>query len=96
MTNIIDLNNMAPVPGGAVCDGLFSLQPNFVGGRKDGQLAPVEWQPYRRCESGQPLEDYQQPPDKHYVLFSAGRSLRYIHSSLLPADYKYTEDPASE
>ncbi len=96
MTHIIELNKLKPARDGADCDGLFSLQPHYVGGRRDGQLAPVEWQPFRRCESGQPLEEYQQPPDKHYLLFVDRRSLRYIHSSLLPADYKYTEDPASE
>jgi len=92
----IDFERMQPVPDGAHRDGLFGLQPFYIGGRKDGQSVPAGYQPFHRFETGQPMEDDQQPPDRHYVLFADGRSLRYIHSSLVPADYKYTEDPASE
>lgn len=95
---MIDISHMKPVPGGAFCDGVYSLQPNFIGGRKDGQLAPAEWQPYRRSESGQPLNDNQPLPPRYYVLFADGYSslLRYVDSALLPADYKYTDDDPGE
>jgi hypothetical protein len=84
----IDLSRMKPVPTGAHRGGL-SGQPNYVGGRLDGRLAPAEWQPYRRSGSGQPLADDQQPPQEHYVLFvvDGGYLYHYIHCSILPADY---------
>jgi hypothetical protein len=84
----LDFTRMSPVPGGAFRGGL-SGQPNYVGGRLDGQLAHAGWQPFRRSSSGQPLPDDLPPPPEHYVLFIAdGRYLwHYIHASLLPADY---------
>lgn len=85
----IDFARMKPVPSGAHRGGL-SGQPNFIGGRLDGRLAPAEWQPYRRSNSGQPLPDDQEPPQEHYVLFVADfRYLwHYIHTSVLPDDYE--------
>lgn len=84
----LDFSRMKSVPGGAH-RGWLSGQPNFVGGRLDGQLAPAGWQPFRRSESGQPLKNDQQPPGHHYVLFvlDGGYLWHYVHSSLLGADY---------
>jgi hypothetical protein len=84
----LDFSRMSPVPGGAFRGGL-SGQANYIGGRLDGTLAPAGFQPFRRTEQGQPIEDGQPIPPEHYVLFVVdGRYLwHYIHSSLLPADY---------
>lgn len=96
----VDFNHLEPVRGGANRSA-WSPQPFYVGGRLDGQLAPAGRHPFRRSESGTPLDDDQQPPDdEHYLLFvNDGRYLlQYIHASLLPADYEHPdpEDPVSE
>ncbi|MEA2959391.1 MAG: hypothetical protein QOJ58_5256 [Alphaproteobacteria bacterium] len=84
----IDLARMTPVPRGSH-RGLLTGQPNYIGGRLDGQLAPAEFQPFRRSSSGQPLADDQQPPKDHYLLFvvNGGYLFHYVHTTLLPADY---------
>jgi hypothetical protein len=84
----LDFRRIQHVPSGAH-RGALSGQPNYIGGRLDGQLAPAGWQPARRSSSGQPLPDDQLPPDGHYRLFAdnSGYLWYYLHSSLLPADF---------
>jgi hypothetical protein len=83
----LEFTRMSPSPGGAFRGGL-SGQPNFIGGRLDGQLAYAGWQPFRRSSSGQPLPDDQEPPKDHYLLFvNSGYLWHYVHTTLLPADY---------
>ena len=84
----LDFARMKPVPNGAH-RGLLTGQPNYLGGRLDGTLAPAGFQPYRRTEQGQPIADDQPFPPEHYLLFvvDGGYLWHYVHVSLLPADY---------
>lgn len=91
----VDFSHMSPAPDGAFRGGLTG-QPNYIGGRLDGRLAPAEFQPFRRSSSGQPIEDGQPIPPEHYVLFAVdgGYLFHYIHCSILPAGYH--DPPAAE
>lgn len=88
----LDFSRMKPVHGGAH-RGLLTGVPNFVGGRRDGQIAEAGWQPFHRTEQGLSVDDGQQPPDSHYTLFvvDGGYLYHYIHNALLPPDY---DDPS--
>ncbi|MGH3589436.1 MAG: hypothetical protein ACRDRF_00150 [Pseudonocardiaceae bacterium] len=90
----LDFSRMKPVHGGVHRDGLFGLQPNFIGGRRDGQSAPAGWCSAFCDEYGHP-QDHRPPTGQpNYRLFvnDNGYQYHYIHSAYL-ADY---QEPASE
>jgi len=83
----LDFTKMRSVVEG-VDRGQFVGQPNFIGGRRDGQLAPVEFQLYRRSYQGVPIPDDQPTPPEYYLLFVTDNGLyHYIHNSALPVDF---------